>query len=356
MTLVKVLSALDRHEEAVSHYQLAVEAVEHHLGTSHPLLLEANEVMGKACADKGLFAEALHLYRKNVELAQRVLGSSHLVTAVYLTKAGHTCRSLNDSDNARSFYSRALLIHETVLGQQAPSTASSCFFLAEAHNMKGDYAAALQFAQRACEVRESLYGPNHVLTLNSWYQVATMAQRAGAYSDSVRYFTLLANELRVTSIEEAQGEALLVSREVQNVVNSVIRMVVSFTFTVPQRVALNKALTCLLQGGSDIPEAIASPAETRSSRRGIKVDPLTDLAHDEVFLRQVLMPLYQSPDPAAVIASLAERVTSEIAGHNNLASLKLLGIIKAVDLFGQEKESLLKVAVSTQQVYSSFRG
>jgi tetratricopeptide (TPR) repeat protein len=158
-------------DEALKCFNHAIQVIHFHWGSNHPLIMTAQDSLGRLYLQEGKYEEAMKCYNKVVEMASKVLGNNHPKTASYCNQLADICKRWNEIERAIGLYERALLIYQTTLGSQSLTVSFNHFHLSQALLLKGDAQGALDHAMRAAAIREKNLGNRSPLTLASFYQV-----------------------------------------------------------------------------------------------------------------------------------------------------------------------------------------
>lgn len=117
-----ILHGLQRWEEAIAHFQTAINFFEQQLGKNHyDLALNLNNLAASLQA-QGILLEAENAYRKALEIKMNILGENHPELAITLHNLGSILQQTGKIAEAKSLFEQAKDIFALTLGEDHPHT------------------------------------------------------------------------------------------------------------------------------------------------------------------------------------------------------------------------------------------
>lgn len=188
------------------HFTQAVEVVQWHLGSSHPLLLDTYLSMIEILGDCGEHGEALKVLSTCTEMARECFGKASLVYADLRRKQGqllyesraHLDEAVGVLEDAISVYEKHFQ-HDTEAGEGTLSLGSSCkvlaasccFLIAAIHkelsSSRTDTEKAFSMARRAFILRKEVLSDDHVDSIASLLQLGALANELGDHFRALEY-------------------------------------------------------------------------------------------------------------------------------------------------------------------------
>src|SRR6266508_4180004 len=171
-----------RYDEALPHFERALEIRERRLGPDHPDVSQAISGLATLHYYKGEYSKAEPLYQRALAIRKKSLGPEHPDVAASLNNLANLYSNLGDYAKAKPLYQRALAIREKSLDPEHPDVAQSLHNLAILYSNLGDYAKAEPLYQRALAIREKSLGPEHPDVAQSIYNLAVLYSKMGDYA------------------------------------------------------------------------------------------------------------------------------------------------------------------------------
>src|SRR6266511_47528 len=171
-----------RYDEALPHFERALEILERRLGPDHPDVSQAISGLATLHYYKGEYSKAEPLYQRALAIRKKSLGPEHPDVAASLNNLANLYSNLGDYAKAEPLYQRALAIREKSLDPEHPDVAQSLHNLAILYSNLGDYAKAEPLYQRALAIREKSLGPEHPDVAQSIYNLAVLYSKMGDYA------------------------------------------------------------------------------------------------------------------------------------------------------------------------------
>src|SRR6266511_4132272 len=171
-----------RYDEALPHFERALEIRERRLGPDHPDVSQAISGLATLHYYKGEYSKAEPLYQRALAIRKKSLGPEHPDVAQSLHNLAILYSNLGDYAKAEPTYQRALAITEKSLGPEHLDVAQSLHNLASLYTKMGDYAKAEPLYQRALAIQEKLVGPEHHYVARSLDGLAFIYTNLGDYA------------------------------------------------------------------------------------------------------------------------------------------------------------------------------
>src|SRR6266545_2289363 len=171
-----------RYDEALPHFERALEIRERRLGPDHPDVSQAISGLATLHYYKGEYSKAEPLYQRALAIRKKSLGPEHPDVAASLNNLANLYSNLGDYAKAKPLYQRALAIREKSLGPEHHYVARSLDGLAFIYTNLGDYAKAEPLYQRALAIREKSLGPEHPDVAASLNNLANLYWNLGDYA------------------------------------------------------------------------------------------------------------------------------------------------------------------------------
>src|SRR6266511_542885 len=171
-----------RYDEALPHFERALEIRERRLGPDHPDVSQAISGLATLHYYKGEYSKAEPLYQRALAIREKSLDPEHPDVAQSLHNLAILYSNLGDYAKAEPTYQRALAITEKSLGPEHPDVAASLNNLANLYWNLGDYAKAEPLYQRALAIREKSLGPEHHDVAQSIHNLAILYSYLGDYA------------------------------------------------------------------------------------------------------------------------------------------------------------------------------
>ena len=150
--LSKIGFNLLKPEEALKHYQKALEFFEAKYGEDSFETAHSHDNLGYTLRLLGEPAEALEHYQKALEIFKAEYGEGHIDTAASHDNLGYTLRLLGEPAEALKHYQKALEFFEAKYGEDSFETAHSHDNLGYTLRLLGEPAEALEHYQKALEI------------------------------------------------------------------------------------------------------------------------------------------------------------------------------------------------------------
>jgi tetratricopeptide (TPR) repeat protein len=171
-----------RYDEALPHFERALEIRERRLGPDHPDVSQAISGLATLHYYKGEYSKAEPLYQRALAIRKKSLGPEHPDVAASLNNLANLYSNLGDYAKAKPLYQRALAIREKSLDPEHPDVAQSLHNLAILYSNLGDYAKAEPTYQRALAITEKSLGPEHLDVAQSLHNLASLYTKMGDYA------------------------------------------------------------------------------------------------------------------------------------------------------------------------------
>ncbi|RKH35747.1 CHAT domain-containing protein [Corallococcus praedator] len=177
--------------------QRALALREATLGKAHPDVALTLTLLGILYKDQGLYAQAEPLFLRALTLRETGLGAAHPLVARTLSNLANLYSDQGANERAEPLYLRALTIREKAFGNNHPQVATSLNNLAILYKDQGLYERAEPLYLRALAIREEALGKNHPEVAASLHGLANLYVGQGLYERAEPLF------LRAIAIFEA---------------------------------------------------------------------------------------------------------------------------------------------------------
>ncbi len=169
-----MLKTLGRYDEALVHYQVALERYLRTLGPDHNTVATVYHNIGMALWEAGRFAEAQAAIEEAVRIgeAQPEPGDPRTLS-YYLNGLGLVLESVGKLEEARLAMERSLAIRETLDPPDIDALATSLNNLGNLMGTMGDHEANLEYLERAVVVVREGLGPEH---MDMVYRLGNLAE------------------------------------------------------------------------------------------------------------------------------------------------------------------------------------
>jgi CHAT domain-containing protein/Tfp pilus assembly protein PilF len=171
-----------KYNEALPHFERALEIRERGLGPDHRDVSEAINGLGILHAQKGEYSKAEPLFQRALAIREISLGPEHPDVATSLNSLANLYRFQGDYAKAEPLYQRSLAILEKSLGPEHLDVAASLNNLAILYSNLGEYVKAEPLYQRALAILEKSLGPEHPNVATSLHNLAIVYWRLGGYA------------------------------------------------------------------------------------------------------------------------------------------------------------------------------
>lgn len=115
--LIRAYFAEDKFDMAERFFKLATDALDHHLGRSHPLHITVYGIMAYLLAPApgagGKFDDAMYLYKSSILVCLKTLGPNHVQTAHVHMDFAQFYLKWEKPDLALSHFEQAFVIYKT---------------------------------------------------------------------------------------------------------------------------------------------------------------------------------------------------------------------------------------------------
>src|SRR5215510_13209006 len=171
-----------KYDEALPHFERALEIRERRLGPDHPDVSQAINGLATLHHSKGKYSKAEPLYQRALAIREKSLGPEHPDVAQSLNNLAYLYSDLGDYAKAKPLDQRALAIREKSLGPEHPDVAQSINNLAVLYSKMGDYAKAEPLYQRSLAITEKSLGQEHPGFAQSLDGLALLYANLGDYA------------------------------------------------------------------------------------------------------------------------------------------------------------------------------
>jgi len=157
----------EKHEDAVTRYQRALELRRAALGPTHPEVAAVLANLGNALHGLDRFDDALAAYHESLQIRETTLGPDHPDVAVTLNNMGVLFKNRGKNDEALAALLRAEDIWTRALGPDNPILFNAGMNIANVHHAKGDYDRAQAVLERVVSQAERVLPPDHPLHITA---------------------------------------------------------------------------------------------------------------------------------------------------------------------------------------------
>ncbi len=138
-----------RHEAGLAWGGVATMLVARLGATDDPLAASVNNTIGGVHQARGALDEALPHYERALEISERAFGAEHPEVAKTLTNIATVYQELAQYDRALPVFARALATYEAVYGPNHPELVTVLNNLGNLHSARGEAAEAITVFERA---------------------------------------------------------------------------------------------------------------------------------------------------------------------------------------------------------------
>ncbi len=178
---VKKIVALilaERPDEAISEGQVALDRCREHLGTTHPLCLEATNNLAWAYKSAGDFEKAIPLYEQSLDGRRDVLGDQHGQTLSSINNLAIAYRKTDRLEEARVLLEEGLKTSAERFNKQHDSHLKMLNTLVLVKMSSGDFAGAIPDFEELIPRMRDKFGDCHP------YVLGVMDSLASAHAES----------------------------------------------------------------------------------------------------------------------------------------------------------------------------
>lgn len=177
-----------RFVEADKLYQQALQIAEAAYEGKHPTIAVILGDLASLYHDEGRLEEAERYYEEALEMQETLFGPRHTAVAGALNNLATFHADLGRYEEAESSHRRALQIKEAVLGKEHDSVALTLNNLAIVYKNLDRMPAAFRVLQRSLAIREAIHGPNHPEAATAAGNLASLLKDLRRYEEAEEYF------------------------------------------------------------------------------------------------------------------------------------------------------------------------
>jgi CHAT domain-containing protein/tetratricopeptide (TPR) repeat protein len=155
---------------------------------AHPAVARTLSLLADQYWLEGRLIEARQFSGRAVAIAEKSLRPDHPDLALYLKSLAVSVADLGDLAGARALRERALAIAEKSLGSDHPAVALQVNDLAMSLGQQGEYSTARLLFERALRTYERLRGPDDSGATTAVYNLAIVSKLLGDVLEARRYF------------------------------------------------------------------------------------------------------------------------------------------------------------------------
>jgi serine/threonine-protein kinase len=161
LNLGVVHAARGSYDQAVEHYERALEVRQQVLGPNHPNVAPTVSQLGNVQFSRGRYGEAIARWQQAVEIVQQALGADHPQASAALANIGVAYQVIGDYPKALEYQHRNLAILQGRFGPDHPDVAAALQNLGNIHYSKKSFDEAAKNFEAALAIWRDKLGPEH---------------------------------------------------------------------------------------------------------------------------------------------------------------------------------------------------
>ncbi|HWL95390.1 MAG TPA: tetratricopeptide repeat protein, partial [Phycisphaerae bacterium] len=188
-TLARILSRLDRDDEAVRTCREALDVARAELGPDHPasIALTMNYAFVLSFTPSPDQPEVIRWTREGYERCRNVYGTEDQHTLRAATDLGVTLMEAGKLDEAEALLRSVFATRQRLLGDDHPDVFLSLNNLVALLNWREDLPGAIELGLQVLERADRILGPDHPRTCQYAFNLATLYGQLGRWEEVERY-------------------------------------------------------------------------------------------------------------------------------------------------------------------------
>ncbi len=188
--IAKVLNDLEKPQEAIDNYKLAIDLYQKHYGNNHHMIGELLNDLGVVYTNLGEFKEALQYHNRGIAFKEKynIDNLSSLATS-YVNKAS-TFQYLSQVDSAIAFLNKALEIRKNVFGEKSIQVATIINSLGSCQGQLGNHKEEIKYLLQALSIFETHDDSLNAGLLRCYNNLGFAYKSFNDYSKALEYHQL----------------------------------------------------------------------------------------------------------------------------------------------------------------------